>query len=256
MKAIKNTVFNWLFPSSNSFFTKKVMDLSYRLRELKWDERLTEAGVLEAKQIFTYTSCRELRELYELAVSCPPSAVVLEIGSHLGASSCYIAAGLKKVNGHLFCVDTWQNQTMPEGQQDTFKIFQKNTRALSPWITPIVKKSNKLDRSDVKTPLSLVFIDGDHSYTAVKQDFECVRDWLGEEGVIAFHDFGNSHFEGVTRVVGEAIASGEWMIAGQVETLVWLKRSNWLTPCWLTEERTVAHSRSRDSNSACLEEGI
>ncbi len=218
--------------SSNSYLSRKVVSLSVKIQELKWKKILQNAGIPKVNEIFTYTNIDELRALYNLASICAHGASALEIGSHLGASSCYIAAGLKEVNGHLLCVDTWCNQTMPEGELDTFPEFQKNTSGLKQHITMIRKRSEEIDYSDIKAPLSLVFIDGDHSYISVKKDFECVQKWLAEDGIIAFHDFSSIYYEGVTRVVGEALASGKWMIAGQVDRLVWIKSAKWLQPTW------------------------
>jgi hypothetical protein len=154
------------------------------------------------------------------------------------------------VNGHLFCIDTWQNESMPDGLRDTFAEFQKNTRPVRRWITPIRKRSAELSVLDVRTPLQLVFIDADHSYAAVKRDFDLVRPWLAADGVIVFHDFGNSDFEGVSRLVGEALASGEWILAGFTGTLAWIQPANWSQPEWLLDSlgsaragRTVDHAR-------------
>jgi predicted O-methyltransferase YrrM len=232
-----------LVPSDESYLSKQLNLWFTRLENLKWHKRLQDAGIPGVRKIFSYTSARELRALYKLASSFPQGAVALEIGSHLGASSCYIAAGLKPKDGHLFCVDTWQNQTMPGGEKDTFKIFQDNTQSLESWITPVRKYSTDIETSDIKYPVHLVFIDGDHSYQGAKNDFELVRDWLAEDGIIAFHDFANKNFEGVTRVVGEALASGKWTIAGQVQTLVWIKRANWSKPAWLSETQELNVSK-------------
>jgi predicted O-methyltransferase YrrM len=195
---------------------------------------LKKANAANADSIFTFTNKRELKALYQLAAACPHGTVALEIGSYLGASSCYIAAGLAQVNGYLICVDTWNNETMPEGERDTFAEFQKNTSGLQHRITTIRKRSEEISNDEIRSPLNLVFIDGDHSYAGVKNDFECVQKWILEDGIIAFHDFSHHNFEGVSRVIGEALASGRWMIAGQVETLVWIKRAKWSTPAWLS----------------------
>ncbi len=175
----------------------------------------------------------ELQTLYELASCCPPTSKGLEIGSHLGKSACYLAAGLAKVCGHLYCVDTWNNETMPDGKRDTFADFLTNTHAFQYMITPIRKKSSELSVKDMTLPVDIVFIDADHSYSAVKADFTGVKKWLAEDGLIIFHDFGTSYFEGVSRVVGEALASGEWMLAGLVDTLVWIKPARWSNPPWV-----------------------
>jgi Methyltransferase domain len=116
---------------------------------------------------------------------------------------------------------------MPEGEQDTFATFQQNTYGVKQQITPVRRRSDKVSDQDIKVPLNFVFIDGDHSYEAVKCDFELVQQWLADDGIIAFHDFNSRDFEGVTRVIGEALASGKWTIAGYVDTLVWIQLAQW-----------------------------
>jgi predicted O-methyltransferase YrrM len=226
----QKTLLSLLTP--DTYFSQKIVNLADRVENLKWKKRLQDAGIPKANEIFTYTNIRELRALYNLASTCPQGAIALEIGSHLGASSCYIAAGLAQINGYLFCVDTWHNETMPEGEQDTYAAFQKNTYGVRQQITPVKKKSDEVSISDIKVPLNFVFIDGDHSYEGVRNDFDLVQQWLAKDGIIAFHDFSNSYFEGVTRVIGEALASGKWMIVGQVDSLVWIKPAQWLQPTW------------------------
>jgi predicted O-methyltransferase YrrM len=148
-------------------------------------------------------------------------ARALEIGSHLGASSCYLGAGLKPRKGVLFCVDTWNNETMPDGIKDTFSEFSANTSGLGGLIVPLRKRSTDLLREDVLTPLDLVFIDGDHSYESVKSDFEVVWPWLSEEATVAFHD--TVAFAGVSRLLGEILACGEARLAGHINNLSWIE---------------------------------
>jgi len=184
---------------------------------------LKRAGVAHAEKIFSYTTKHELQALFNLAVACPTGANVLEIGSHLGASTCYLAAGLRASKGNLFCVDTWQNETMPEGETDTFVKFRKNTQNINHLLTLCRKRSSDLSENDVSLPLHLVFIDGDHSYESVKGDFEKIAPWVAKDGIVAFHDC--LYFEGVSRVIGESLANGEWMIVDHIRNLLWIKRA-------------------------------
>ncbi len=221
-------LFNALIVILAPFYKSKTFDIiAQKIERMRWKKRLIDAAIPQARKIFTYTKQEELKALYNLGLNAPQGSVALEIGSHLGASSCYLAAGLSQVNGQLFCVDTWNNETMPEGTQDTWAEFQKNTAGVKQYIVPIRKRSDQISKSDLKLPLNLVFIDGDHSYSGVKQDFDRVQNWLAKDGIIAFHDFGNPDYEGVSRVVGEALTSGKWMIAGYVQTLVWIKPATW-----------------------------
>ncbi len=196
---------------------------SRRLDFLLLDRCLKAAGVANADTIPTYTTKRELHALYLLATSCPTGAVALEIGSYLGISCCYLAAGLMRVEGDLICVDTWQNETMPEGVQDTFAMFKNNIAAVEHLVTPIQKRSEELTDANISQPLHLVFLDGDHSYKAVNGDFHKVAPHIVEDGMLAFHDA--ISFSGVSRTIGEALGSGEWQLAGLVDNLVWLTKT-------------------------------
>lgn len=231
----KQQAWKLLIASPDSYISKKAIHINKELEDYEWKKRLKRANILGAEEIFTWTRPEELKMLYELALNCPQGGFALEIGSHLGASSCYIAAGLAQTGGQLFCVDTWNNEAMIEGEQDTFVQFKENTKGVEKLITPIRKWSNQLDERDIKQPLSLIFIDGDHRYDAVKHDFDLTQQWLAQDGIIVFHDFSNPDYEGVSRVVGEALASGEWVLLGKVDTLAWIRRAQWAQPFWLRE---------------------
>jgi len=183
---------------------------------------LKRAGVAGAPRIFTYTKPNELEALYRLALKCPEGSAALELGAHLGASTCYLGAGLHERSGTLFSVDTWNNETMPEGQQDTYSQFRMNTKGLGATVVPVRKRSTDLSLADVRTPLVLAFIDADHSYEAVKADFETIRPWLSPVAVIAFHD--TVAFEGVSRFLGELLASGQFLLDGHIGNLTWIRR--------------------------------
>lgn len=177
-----------------------------------------------ADRTASWTHVDELRMLYALAALLPRNARALEIGSHLGASALHIASGLRRNGGHLYCVDTWNNDAMPDPATDTFAAFRTNTASVAEHITVIRKRSEALTATDLQTPLDFVFIDGDHDYAAVRRDFVLSDSLLGDAGVIAFHDFGNPLHAGVSRVVGEALASGEWVMRGVVRSLAWIER--------------------------------
>ena len=179
-------------------------------------------GVKNVGSIPTWTSNSELEALLKLGLSSPRNSIAIEVGSYLGASTCYLVAGLAKVDGRLFCVDTWQNETMPEGSCDTYSEFLSNTSSLTPWITIVHKKSCHVCQDDISGFVDLIFLDGDHSYPAVKEDFLHFSEWLADDGIIIFHD--SKYFSGVIRTIGEALATGNWVIAGNLDNLCWLKR--------------------------------
>jgi predicted O-methyltransferase YrrM len=182
---------------------------------------LHRSGVGAAPTIPTFTSRDELEALFRLAEECPADAKIVEIGSYLGASTCFIAAGLRGTRASIVCVDTWQNETMPEGTRDTLEEFKRNIAGVNGRVQLIRRRSCEVTPSELEGPFDLVFLDGDHSYAETKHDFELVSPLVAPTGVLAFHD--SFFFEGVSRVVGEALASARWQLGGVVENLCWIK---------------------------------
>ena len=184
---------------------------------------LRQRGLAGAYKIPTFTVREELEALFDLAHECRPDARVLEVGSYLGASTCFLAAGLHAARAAIVCVDTWQNQTMPDGVRDTFAVFEKNVETIRHQLTLIRKSSSDVTPDELGGQFDLVFLDGDHSYKQTRADFDLVSSLVAPGGVLAFHD--SLFYEGVSRVIGEALASAKWQIVGTVRNLTWLKRA-------------------------------
>lgn len=158
----------------------------------------------EAK-IFTHLTTAEKILLYKFSKALPPKSVAIEIGSYLGASSCFIANGIKNNNGALYCIDTWQNQAMPEAERDTYDEFLKNTEKYKEIIVPMRGWSNEVvallkERID---KIDLLFIDGDHSYEACKSDWVCYSPFLKSNSIVVFHDTGWA--DGVNKMITESV---------------------------------------------------
>lgn len=175
--------------------------------------------------------------LFQLACDLPADAQVVEVGSWMGASTCFIAGGLKGGAARIFAVDNFQGlSTCGEdaawyerhfkklSARSTLEIFRKNFSDLgyTPRAEPIVSDSLTAAHSlaALRGAIDLIFIDGDHSYEACQADIEAWLPFLKRGGVAAFHDFG-SRAVGVTRAIFEAIKTGRFAeIAGAAETII------------------------------------
>ena len=175
------------------------------------------------KNITTHLTVREKLQLITLAKKCH-GVVYVEIGSYLGASSCFIAAGIKKARRHakLFCIDTWHNDSMSEGERDTFDVFYKNTEQYRDIIMPLRGYSTEVMPNADKhfQKIDFLFIDGDHSYEACKQDWQLCSPRLKSGSLVIFHDIGWA--EGVRRVVKEEVAPKAAQ-EGRLPNLYWAK---------------------------------
>jgi predicted O-methyltransferase YrrM len=152
--------------------------------------------------IFTHLTKEEKLILFLLARAVPKGGVAVEIGSYLGASSCFLAMGLGKRSGRLYCVDTWLNESMAEGPRDTYAEFSGNIEPFRGVITPLRGRSELLG-ARFKEKISLLFLDGDHSYEAVHRDFYAWFPHCADRAVVILHDCGWA--EGVRRLLAEDI---------------------------------------------------
>jgi len=118
---------------------------------------------------------------------------IVEIGSWKGKSTIMLAYGSIAGNGNkVYAIDPHTGRPdVPEEylKIDTFQEFQNNIKnaGVSNVVVPIVKKSEDAI-SDVTEPVSMLFIDGDHSYESTLKDLELWYPKLVDGGVVAFHD--------------------------------------------------------------------
>ena len=154
-----------------------------------------------ANTTFTHLTSAEKRKLIELA-SKFRSGYAVEIGSFIGASACFISAGLSE-ESKLICIDTWENDAMSEGKRNTKDEFDYNTQQFQEKIIKIQGYSIEVKEQilAITNKLDLLFIDGDHSYEGCKADWDLYIDMVKSGGCVIFHDSGWA--EGVQRVIEE-----------------------------------------------------
>lgn len=154
--------------------------------------------------------------LLQLAATGPGAGAIVEIGSYLGRSTAFLAAGTKLANRErVVAVDHFRGSPEHQAGQPfasttlaqegtTFNRFMGNLRrhGLEDHVTPIV--SSSADAAAAWSgPIRLLFIDGDHSYEASKRDFELWSRFVVPGGLIGFHDI--RAWPGVTQFYGELL---------------------------------------------------
>lgn len=169
---------------------------------MPWYLRYVLKGNKKHFNIPTQLTRAERLLLNKLSLSLPRNCCIVEIGSYVGGSSIFLASAATGKNGMLYCVDTWKNEAMSEGLRDTYNEFTKNTKTYEKWIVPLRGESVEVAKNFDKE-IDLLFIDGDHSYEAVKSDVEAWFPKLKNGAIVVFHDYGWA--EGVKRVVKEMV---------------------------------------------------
>lgn len=172
--------------------------------------------------IRTFTTRDELLALYRAARDLPPNSNAVEFGSYHGASTCFIAAGLARSGGRLYCIDNWESHNMPEKSGGDFEVFQKNLEAYRDVVTPIRAQAKDIIPDMLPGLIDFAFIDGDHSHAGVRNDLTKILPRLTAQATLAFHDV--RWFQGVSVAIGELLSSGEWAIWLLENNLIVLKR--------------------------------
>jgi len=205
-----------------------------RRPDLDWDEFRRIARHFKADDMGSFP---ERGYLFQLASDLPADAQVVEVGSWMGASTCFIAGGLKGPKAKVFAVDNfqglstcgedeaWYNRHFRQlGVQGTLEIFRGNFAALgfSDRAEPVVSDSLAAAQALAakRGTIDMIFIDGDHSHAACQADIAAWAPFVKPGGVMAFHDFG-SRADGVTQAIFEQTKAGRFAaIVGVAGTII------------------------------------
>ncbi|HEB54120.1 MAG TPA: class I SAM-dependent methyltransferase [bacterium] len=218
--------------------TKKPWRLGTRAKLLL--RGLRYARILPYASIDGWLTVDEAITLFELARSLPdenPRAI--EIGSWQGKSTVCIAQGLKdKPGAVLTCIDPFDASGDRESE-DTYgnhaeraggplrRAFEANLEHAD--VRPLVDVRQGFSHEltdDVDAPIDLLFLDGDHSYDAVRRDFEDWAPKIRAGGLLAMHDVVHPVHEGPRRVVEERIVGdSQWVEPRYVDSMFVARRA-------------------------------
>lgn len=181
--------------------------------------------------------------LYDVACEAAKSGPLLEIGSYCGKSTVYLGSAAKKHGSVLFTIDHHrgsEEQQKGEGyfdpelydekeqKIDTFPFLRKTLERadLEDTVVPMVSESQIIAKVWA-TPLSLVFIDGGHTYRAAFNDYSCWSRHIMPGGYLVIHDIFQNPEEGGQapyHIYKLAAASGQFDVMYMTKTLGVLRR--------------------------------
>jgi predicted O-methyltransferase YrrM len=131
-----------------------------------------------------------------LAERLPKVSAIVEIGSYCGASGSIIAEHFP--NSIIFCTDLWEKYVEDCSVYDMDKQELELKEAEAIFDTVVLKYpniiKNKVSSRDfalntADNSIDLIYIDGNHSYSAVKEDLEIWFPKIKSGGYITGHDF-------------------------------------------------------------------
>lgn len=119
---------------------------------------------------------------------------IIEIGVACGTTTLYLCKGCSINNGKVFGFDIWAkhgkwNQFDPiSTKKDVCDYLDSNGITNYEMIVQDTKDFNFNNILDKIGIIDFAFIDGDHSYDGVKNDFDKIYPRISDNGMIVFHD--------------------------------------------------------------------
>jgi predicted O-methyltransferase YrrM len=183
----------------------------------------TVAGALRLRPAIAQISAPEGRLLERCAAG---AGSIVEIGIAEGGSAWHLRRALDP-DGTLTLIDTYPTVLgMNMSRVIARRLVESVDRGRAEWLR---MRSEEAARDWVR-PIDFLFIDGDHSYEAVRRDFEDWSRHVTSAGGLAFHDalteapWMDESF-GSVRFVRELIdARDDWQMAEGVDSLAVFRR--------------------------------
>jgi predicted O-methyltransferase YrrM len=149
---------------------------------------------------------------------------VIEIGSFFGRSTAAIALGLKDNNGGVvYAIDPHDTRVSDYSQfLENIKLLEcdKHINVIRNYSQNVYNSSKRYEI--VKDTVGMLFIDGEHTYNAVKRDL-LWGDYVRKGGVIALHDY-SKKYAGIRQAVNEFVETHKVERINFLDTMIVFKK--------------------------------
>jgi predicted O-methyltransferase YrrM len=150
------------------------------------------SAVFEFAEVTEGVNPGDRRAIYHLIANLRPQRV-LEIGTHVGASTIYIASAMRRFSGETGSLTTadildvnapggpWSKLGLTESPKSrSDRLGLRNVTFVKAPAAEILRRQAKFD---------FIFLDGDHSARAVYCEISAALSALSPSGIILLHDF-------------------------------------------------------------------
>ena len=189
-------------------------------------EREAERARQRAAQIDGWLSDAQGRALFQAAAASTGRGAIVEIGSWKGRSTTWLASGARLAGRRVYAIDP-HSLSREDPEADTLDEFLANLArgGLTDVVDPLIMRSEEA-AARITGPIELLFIDGDHSYEAVRRDAELWLPRVMEGGTVMFHDVATAAYTGPRRVVRQMVCRNpHFHRIGRVGSMVVARRT-------------------------------
>jgi len=171
------------------------------------------------------------RALFRAAADTRGRGAIVEIGSWKGRSTTWLASGARLAGHGVYAIDPHRrSREYPEAETEAEFLANLARNGLAAVVEPLVMTSDDA-AARIAGPVELLFIDGDHSYEAVRRDAELWLPRLIDGGTVMFHDVATAAYSGPRRVVREMVCrSPLFHRIGRVGSMIVARRTGRRSP--------------------------
>lgn len=200
-------------PLSNYFETLTEQEL--RILKSSFDN--TEGMVNFEEAVLLYCLAKEI-----------DTGCVIEVGSYRGRSTVFLARGsMAGASVPVFAVDP-HREFMGVlggvfGPRDRTAFYEAMLKNECSEIVSLINLSSEQFSTSWTTAISLLWVDGDHSYEGVKRDFNCWAPNLSSDALVAFDDAADPNL-GPRQLINELVATLDFEEVLAVGKIVVIRR--------------------------------
>ena len=195
------------------------------------------------KGVKGFLSDKEAKKLQELFLKVHHLGSVLEIGTYCGKSALNFSEVAKDVNGLIYTIDHHTgSEEHQRGEEyhdselfderlkkfNTLPEFLNNLKSkkMAKFIIPIIDKSQNASNF-FSEKISLLFIDGGHSYESANNDYKYWESKIIKGGCLVIHDIYENPDEGgqAPYEIFQKALKNNYKIYDRVDTVVCLIKS-------------------------------
>jgi MMP 1-O-methyltransferase len=194
-------------------------------------EEEAERARQRAASVEGWLSDAQGRALFRAAAATTGRGAIVEIGSWKGRSTTWLASGALLAGRRVYAIDPHhRSREYPDAETEDEFLANLARNGLAAAVEPLVMTSEAA-AARVADPIELLFIDGDHSYEAVRRDAELWLPRLIDGGTVMFHDVATAAYSGPRRVVRDMVCrSPLFHRIGRVGSMVVAQRTAGRSP--------------------------
>ena len=153
---------------------------------------------------FGHEGSEQLDYLMQMVKTFPAGSKVVEIGVWTGRGSLAMGNACRGTDKKVYAVDPWQHyeevgkssveglkEKNIESFEDVYQTFLKHRKdfQLEQWVEPVRLTSEQAAKTWTHGPVSMLFIDGNHSEDSVKLDLTMWTPIMGKGGLVCGDDW-------------------------------------------------------------------